>query len=211
MEKYILANEFTESLNTNFSKQSKYFEYQPYLFTELKSPVFEINKCLILGFNRAAITLTNHLLERLLKLALIFNEVGIAPKPIEEWNQSYAKPNKTYNSYQLWESIKDCKKANLITENEETLLKTRVKDIIRNGFAHADPSKILKESEEDTEVFYGDLSNISDLKSINLKHKSIPMMQSINIEEFAKQNAADHFEYIYELIKNIEKRLLAKS
>lgn len=77
MEKGLFEKAFNDNLNRNFECRSKYFDFEFYVFSELGGTVFEINKCLILEFHRASITLTNNLLERLLKLSLIYNEAGM--------------------------------------------------------------------------------------------------------------------------------------
>lgn len=83
MNKEVFEKNFIEKLNKNFPELSKYFDFNLEIFCEFNTQIFEINKCLLLEFYRAAITLTNNLLERLLKLALINNETGIEPIPIE--------------------------------------------------------------------------------------------------------------------------------
>ena len=98
MKKELFEKAFIDNLNKNFQSRSKYFDFQFYVFSELGGTVFEINKCLILEFHRASITLTNNLLERLLKLSLIYNEAGIEPKPVEDWGIAFEEPNKKYSS-----------------------------------------------------------------------------------------------------------------
>lgn len=119
MEKEIFEKAFIESLNKNFEVHSKFFDFKFHTFPELGSSIFEINKCLILGFYRASITLTNNVLERVLKLALIYNEVGIGPIPLENWNEIFSKPNEKYTSAKLGNTIEKCKKENLITVDEK--------------------------------------------------------------------------------------------
>ncbi len=92
MEKEIFEKSFIKKLNTNFPEFDKYFDFNLKVFCEFNTLIFEINKCLILELNRASITLTNNLLERLLKLALINNETGIGPIPFEKWNDIFNGP-----------------------------------------------------------------------------------------------------------------------
>lgn len=114
MEKELFEKAFIDCLNKNFSKQSKIFDFDYSIFSELGGPIFEIYKCLILEFYRASITLTNYMLERLLKLALIYNEVGIGTKPAEEWSSIFENPNKTFSLLSLGNSIEKCRKLNLL-------------------------------------------------------------------------------------------------
>lgn len=90
MKKEIFEKAFADGLNKNFDNYSKFFDFEFYVYPELGTIIFEINKCLILEFNRAALTLTNHLLERVLKLALIKNETGIGPIPVETWESVFS-------------------------------------------------------------------------------------------------------------------------
>jgi len=122
MEKELFEKTFIDNLNKNFQSRSKCFDFQFYVFSELGGTVFEINKCLILEFHRASITLTNNLLERLLKLSLIYDDAGIGPKPVEDWGTTFEEPNKKYSSISLGNSIEKCRKLDLITEDEKIFL-----------------------------------------------------------------------------------------
>ncbi|MEM6718017.1 MAG: hypothetical protein AAF611_01745 [Bacteroidota bacterium] len=212
MKKEIFANSFSEKLNKNFPEYSKYFDFELEIFSEFNTLIFEINKCLILELSRASITLTNYLLERLLKLALINNETGIGPFPIENWNDIFEQPNKKYNSLSLNNTIKKCKELKLITEEEEKFLHKTIRKLIRNGFSHADSSAILSKLPDNTKMFQGSLTNPNeDLKEVNINQKVIPVFQAIQMENFAKSYAHPYFDFVFNLIFLIEKRLLNKS
>ena len=210
MEKELFEKAFIDNLNKNFQNRSKYFEFEFYVFSELGGSVFEINKCLILEFFRASITLTNNLLERLLKLALIYDEAGIGPKPIEDWNSLYEEPNKKYSSIPLGNSIEKCRKLDLITENEKVFLFDTIRELMRNSFSHADSSKVLNGIPDETTMFQASFSNPTEIKPVTLNQKVIPSIQAIHIENFAKENAANYFDYVFELIKKIDQRLFDK-
>ena len=210
MEKELFEKAFIDNLNKNFQSRSKYFDFQFYVFTELDGTVFEINKCLILEFHRASITLTNNLLERLLKLSLIYNEAGIGPKPVEDWSSAFAEPNKKYSSIPLGNSIEKCRKLDLITENEKVFLFNTIRELMRNGFSHADSTKILNRIPDEKTMFQGSFSNPTEIKPIIVNQKIIPFMQAIYIENFAKENAANYFDYVFELINKIDKRLIER-
>ena len=47
-------------------------------------------------------------------------------------------------------------------------------------------------------------------KEINLNHKVIPIFQSMQMDNFAKENAFEYFKFIFQLMKNIDNRLKAK-
>lgn len=83
MEKEVFEKCFKEQLDKNFAEFGKYFDYEYRHFFDFRPIVFQITKCLILELDFAVITLTNHLLERLLKLSLISKAVGIRTIPTE--------------------------------------------------------------------------------------------------------------------------------
>ena len=210
MEKSLFEKDFIDRLNKNFEKKSKYFEAKFDVFKELEGLVFEINKCLILELDRASITLTNHMLERLLKIALIYNETGIGAKPVEEWNSIFEEPNKKYNSIQLGNSIELCKKHGLISENQKSFLFKIIRTLMRNGFSHADSSEILSDLPDDSLMFQSSFDKPSDINNVFINQKLIPIMQSIQLEYFAKDNSLMYFDYVFNLILEIEKKLADK-
>ncbi len=210
MEKKLFENDFKLKLDKNFEKQSKYFDFELYVLSELGTLIFEINKCLILELNRASITLTNNLLERLLKLALIYNEVGIEPIPLETWEKVFTTPNEKYGTIQLGNSIELCKKFGLITIEEKTFLFDTIRELMRNGFSHYDTSKILENLPDESPFFSGSFSNPTELKHININQKVIPIFQSLQVEQFAKRNSISYFVYVFNLVKKIDDRLKAK-
>lgn len=210
MEKGLFEKAFNDNLNKNFESRSKYFDFEFYVFSELRGTVFEINKCLILEFYRASITLTNNLLERLLKLSLIYNEAGIGPKPVEKWGTIFSEPILKYSSIPLGNSIEKCRKLELITANEKVFLFDTIRELMRNGFSHADSSKILEGIPEETTMFQGSFSNPTEIKPVTVNQKVIPFIQAIHIESFAWEHASDYFDYVFELIKKIDQRLIER-
>ncbi len=211
MKKDIFEKDFTDKLNQNFNKQSKYFDFKLKVFYELSPIIFEINKCLLLDLNKASITLTNNLLERLLKLALVYNETGIDSKPVENWDSDFSKPNSDYGSMQLGNTIEKCKKFNLLNQSEKVYLFDIVRELMRNGFSYADTNKILSDLPDSLKMFEINLSNSNEIKEVNIKHKVIPFLQAIQIESFAKENANHYFDYVFNLIFRIELRLIDKN
>ena len=120
MNKEVFENGFKEKIDKNFLERSKYYDFNLEVFCEFSTLIFEINNCLLLELNRASITLTNHLLERLLKLALINNETGIGPIEFEKWNEVFLEPNKKHGTSDLANSIEKCKKLNLLQRKKKT-------------------------------------------------------------------------------------------
>lgn len=132
------TNFLAEYSQKNFEEFEKYFQLECKIFYELESVIFEINNCLILELNRAALTLTNFLLERLLKITLIYNEAGFGPLDTKKWNLVYATPHKKYNKLNFCQTIEKCRKLELIDDGERKYLDEIARNLIRNCFSHAD-------------------------------------------------------------------------
>ena len=210
MDKSLFERNFNELLDKNFEKFSKYFDYELKVFFELRTSIFQINKCLILELDKAAITLTNNLLEQLLKLALTNDEVGLGSIPVEEWDAVFGETERKYGSLPLANSIEQCKKRNIITQAEKDYLFNTVRELMRNGFSHADSSKILESVPDKLTGFMASFSGPLELKQVQFNQKVFPALKAFLIDDFAKKNAAKYFEFVFELILRIEKRLIAK-
>jgi len=208
MDKVIFERNFQECLDKNYLKYSKYLDYNFKIFFELQTSIFELTKCLILELDKATITLTNYLLERLLKLALVHKEIGIGSIPIEKWNTVFEGPSQKYGSLSLGNSIESCLKLNLITQAEKDFLFNKVRELMRNGFSHADSEKILKDIPEITVGFYASFSNPQEIKRVDLNQKTISPLQAVQIDNFAKENCFYYFEYVFGLIEKLENRLI---
>ncbi len=211
MEKDNIVNRHTESLNRNFEGLQKYFNYDWQIFFELQPLVFEITHCLLLELNHASITLTNNLLERLLKLALVNDEVGVGSIPLDKWDEVFGSADKKHGSIVLYEAIQRCSDKGLINKEEKEFLSDVIREKLRNGFSHADMNKVLHETnQEDIVLFHGSFSNPTDLKRVQFNYIAIPAFQRIFIDNFVKQNARPYFDFIFNLIGKMEKRLMDK-
>ena len=207
MDKKNFENFVSFSINQNFDRFKYYFDYKFQIFHDLKSTVYEVVNCLILGYHTAAVTLTNNLLERLLKLSLIYKKVGTGPIPVENWNSVFEGPNEKYGSLMLSDSIIQCRKEGLITESEKEFLFKVIREMLRNGFSHADASKILKDSPDEAVGFIGSLNGKSELVKVELNQKVIPPLQTAQIESFVEENSSDYFDYVFRLLQNLASRL----
>jgi hypothetical protein len=203
-----IEEDLIAKLNKNFSDFEKYFNPKIEIFFELKTLIYEINYCIILEFYRASITLTNHLLERLLKLALIYNEIGIGPIPTDQWNSIFEKPHKKFSSIDLSNSIELCKKFGLISDHEKQFLFGTIRELMRNGFSHADSSKILASLPDNSRAFTASLHDPTNLKEVSLNQKIIPFLQELQMENFAKETAKDYFDFVFNLLFMIEKKII---
>jgi len=206
-----LENAFKEKIDKNFDTLNKYFENDSTLFSELNPKIFEVNKCLILECFTASITLTNHILERLLKLALITNDTGIGELDVSLWDEHFEKPHKDYSGKTLGNTIELCLSRELITTEDKDYLFNKVREQIRNGFSHSDTDKILVDNIEYAVMFQSSFKNPTNIKPVKLNIKNNPIFQAIQMENFAKENALKYFDFVYNLISKIELRIHDKN
>lgn len=200
--KEFLKDLFSKALENNFDNY-KYYLQNPrfYYFIDLKSTIGEIIKCLIIEAHSASITLTNHFLERVLKLALIQKESGTQPTKITDWNDTYSASNK-YSSWPMEKTIEECKKLNIITEHQYKDL-THFRQTIRNGFSHFDPERILRDSVNTIDII--DKSDSEEIKIAGINYKEIPTLQSFFVKRFSKENSEEYFDFAFNIMLSIER------
>lgn len=199
--------QLSDALERNISANTKYFDYEYKVFYELELVVHEIGKCLILKLNYAAITVTNHFLERLLKLALIHKSVGIGPKALQQLDNIFAVPTEKYGSLSLGNSIEQCKKEDLLDSEERDFLFEFVRDVIRNGFSHGDAKKVLSEMPDEKQYYHAMPGN-TEWTEMTFNPKLFPQVQSAHMESFANENAPLYSNYTFQLMQRIESRLI---
>jgi hypothetical protein len=203
---------FSNYFDSNFSKIEKYIDYDIKLFKELEPTFIQQYKCLITESFIASITLTNHILERLLKLALIQNYVGLKPaKDMQTFATMYEVPHKLYSDKHLAHTIDHCKKEGLITQTQRDFLFDYIRETIRNGFSHSDTDKVFKAAPDESIVYHQNLTEPINPQPMAMNLKLIPGIQSINLFDFAKDAAPKYFDYVFELMKSIEKELLKRN
>lgn len=203
---------FSKYFDSNFSKVEKYIDYDIQVFYELESTLIQQYKCLITESYIASITLTNHILERLLKLALIQNYVGLKPaKDMKTFAIMYEVPHKLYSDKTLGNTIDHCKKEGLITQTQRDFLYDYIRETIRNGFSHSDTDKVFKAAPDESIVYHQNLTEPINPQPMTMNLKLNPSIQSIHLFDFAKDAAPKYFDYVFELMKSIEQELLNRN
>lgn len=201
MEKSFLIEDCTEKVNLNHHLLSE-FRWPTKLYM-LVPIAYEAAKCVVLEFSVAAITLTNHLLESSLKLALAFKETGIPEFGTP--TQSGSNSTHIYDGYHLHNSIeKACKQDLIDKETAEKLLE--IKDGIRNGFSHAELGKmfgnyrfpIILEEDETKHL-------IPPITPINVRHD--PTFYGLALDRMCRDMAGPYLFFVLELIQKIESKL----
>lgn len=191
---------FESSYENNYETYKSYLDYQPVIFMELAFNIGEIVRCLIIEANTASITMTNFMLERLLKLALIEDEMQLGPLT-HPWEECWERMH-PYFDFDLNKTINQCARKQLISGKQKKELH-RYREIFRNGFSHASTDLIFKEHPETFTTPYYD-----DTVTHNLKKD--PRYQLSFLQKIAKDNAHKYFKYVFELIANIEENLQKK-
>lgn len=124
MNQTILEN-FIEELNANirnnYDTVADVFENE-YGWPEVDSVRSEICKCLICGLYQAAITLANHLLESVLKKALIIDESAKNKTEQSDITNVFDDATEKYANKNLDFTINQACRKGLINKEEKTLL-----------------------------------------------------------------------------------------
>jgi hypothetical protein len=106
--------------------------------------------------------------------------------------------------------IELCKSQHLITSSEKDYITDSIKKLIVNGYFNVDPAKIPEIPSNETTAPKGINENVPEFGYDDLNQKIIPPLQSIQIENFSKGNASRYFEFVFDLICNIEDKLIKK-
>ncbi|MFV8369502.1 hypothetical protein [Flavobacterium sp. LB2R40] len=115
MEINLYKNYVNERIEENFEKLNPYFKLKTKLFSGIGQLMNENFRCLILDAHIGSITLSNHILERLLKIALIYHE---------SLHESQEASVKAYNKYQgmaLRTCITNCFNRGLIDQDQKNV------------------------------------------------------------------------------------------
>jgi hypothetical protein len=214
----ILKERFNNSIDAKISGLISYYESELYEFVELKGIRNEILNCLLLGLNQASIFTTNHLLERMIKVALIKNyTISFNYSQPEIYNQKIEE-SKKYDIMTLFDSLKEAFKELLITEAEMKNL-TNLRTKMRNPYSHAEITKINQNAPK---MFTGFMFNIEDVKTKLINNEPIEVPSPTHIDTFSptfaqiyqEQNANhlafDYFKNIYEILLEMENKLKVK-
>ncbi|UZO80154.1 hypothetical protein NBT05_14505 [Aquimarina sp. ERC-38] len=167
MSKEIFLKGYTEKVIRNYDTLEYYFNDRLAILSALNPVKYQIINCLMIEQYIASVTLTNHLLERMLKLSLISKEIygmkiGINDFELKlKLDMAYQK----YDKLVLSESIKKNYEANLIDDDEKKFLNDKIRDSIRNAFSHAEMEKINKGKRKNMLVYSFNLEEMKKKKN----------------------------------------------
>lgn len=177
-----------------------------HVLSHLMSIIAEICDCLILKCNQAAITLTNHLFENVLKQTLIiWDSQGRCFSNNQLIEDTFKEEVEKYDDNNIEPNINLCKSKGIITKEESNQLK-ELKKKFRDPFSHASYTKLFGNAQ--MPVWRTSLSNPNSVKEEKVNISMVPLLNTFAQVEFAKTNAAKYFLEIYTLINDLDEKLL---
>ncbi|TRW22398.1 hypothetical protein FMM05_18010 [Flavobacterium zepuense] len=195
---------YNRIIERNHEKLFPYREFESPIFCNLTGLMNENFTCLMFDNFIASITVSNHILERMIKLTLIYNKSLHADKAtsIAAYNQYQGKP--------LGKNIEACRNLNIISKQEYDHLKQIVNDVMRNGFSHSEFEKVIGDIPYVTKGYQGSFHS-REIKEVEIDRRHFVSLSQMMMHDFAKQNAFEYYKYLRYLLSELEKRLLEKT
>lgn len=193
-------------IKNNYHQVRKSYQ-STYNWPDLDPIRHEVSLCLMFGLNQAAITLTNHLFENLMKSTLIsYHSKDKLPKDtknkIENLIEMTSESREKYGNMDLGDCINAVRQAGLITKSQQKSLH-EIRDSFRNAFSHADKEKTFKEGTVPVQVMSLDNEGISvDDKEV-VKLSELVIVQGMAQAMQAEKEATKYFLNIDSLAREL--------
>ena len=206
--------EMDANIRKNYNTIARAFEKE-YGWPEVDSVRSEVCKCLICGLHQAAITLTNHLLESVLKKALIIDESAQNKTEQNDITNVFDDATKKYANKNLDFTINQACRKGLITKKDKKLLHI-FRERYRNAYSHADPQKTFSGVSIPATIFTTkDLDNpeeffkraFTDKPNVILSAENNVIIQGLMQSSKAEDEAMDYFLTTDGMIRNLCSRL----
>lgn len=215
-----MSESVLEEYSKEFLERIKLVEFQygnPYEWPEMDTLRYEICGCIGFGLNQAAITLTNHLLESLLKYSLAYtyaqrNEksFGSESELVNLVMQYTDEGLKKYGKETLSKNIDEAEKVGLI-DNEEADVLHFFRKKFRNPFWHSDK-----------EGTFGNLSvpvasttlqgnELLSNPEVEVEMAKMPIFHGLVQAQIAEIEAPSYFIKMDEFVRNLKRRVFPKS
>lgn len=187
-----------------------------YDWEELDSIRHEICLCIMFGMYQAAMTLTNHLLESLLKNSLITyhgrqvkqTKEQVRGKTITFLREKYSEGKKLYNDISLSKSINLAREKGLISDDQKITLH-EFRENFRNAYSHADKNKTFGKSTMPVTAFRVDGNKIVEDESEVVEISDFLIGQGVIQYQFSQEHAIPYFLYIDKLIREIKLKVFS--
>lgn len=199
MDQQFYKAKYIEKFEKNFEKLAPYENFDSEIFCSLESLMKENRDCLMFDNYISSITISNHIFERLIKLALIYNKSFKSDK-----NTSIG----AYTSYQgmpLKKSLEKCLITGLITKQEAAKL-SDINNVFRNGFSHSEFEKVIGNNTVKFKAFKGGI-DLPEIEETTIDRRIHLSLAEHMILEFAEKNAFGYFKYLRDFAKKLESRI----
>ena len=206
--------ELNANIRKNYNTIARAFENE-YGWPEVDPVRNEVCKCLICGLHQAAITLTNHLLESVLKKSLIIDESAKNKTEQCDITNVFDDATKKYANKNLDFTINQACRKGLINKEEKNILHG-FREQYRNAFSHADPQKTFSGVSIPATIFTTkDLDNpeeffkraFTDKPNVILSAENNVIIQGLMQSSKAEDEAMDYFLTTDGMIRNLCSRL----
>ncbi len=161
----------------------------------------EIRNCLTYGMFQAALTLTNHYMEKFLKVALINSEVTFMMTDFQLFNEQREAAIKKFGKKVLFENINSSYEKGIITENEKTAL-LEFKNRYRNTFSHFDHQSLI--DDKDVQLHQFSFTQPGQISKGKINAKNLLFDMGHADADFAKENALLYFLAIDDIAMRYE-------
>lgn len=222
-EKKIITNEVNEIIESRYDFIDKHYlsireiYKSHYSWPEFDPLRHEICICIMFGLCQSAITLTNHLLEGLLKYSLIIihgksvkqSKEQVKGKVITSLVDKYAKGIEKYGNINLSNSINIARKRGLISEEQKKELHA-FREIFRNAYSHADINKTFGKSTMPVTAARIENDKIVTDESGDIEIAKLLIGQGLAQFEISQRNASPYFIYIDNLVRQIKDKIFSK-
>lgn len=200
-------------VNRSYFYSIKTLFEENYKTPELQTIKNQILLCITFGLYMAAMTLTNHLLEKFLKSMLSYND-ALKEKERIKYDVKFSLPNQfersrlKFDSENLDKNIEAAFTENLIDERQRKILKD-MKDNFRNAYSHDDRKKMYRnastviEETRDPESFLKGEKQPS--KEFNLF--GLPLFEFLFINHFSEMNCVPYIKSLHEIILSVQSKL----
>lgn len=199
-----LLQEHQQRFHSNFDSIADLIT-TPYNWSLLDAIRIEICDCILVSASQAAVTLTNHLLEKSLKALLMHNE------PTDQnytdgaqIEAHFENLNNQYGGMILQNTINACLAKGLITTEQVTNLHEFRKKF-RNAFGHADPNKTFGETKKRIGIFNPIIHE--KVKFSEVKVANFPFLQDTTQKAIANNECVNYFRYVDNVIKEVMPKL----
>jgi len=218
MKKEQYIKHLTTNINDNINTYFSYIDNNVFhTFCSLKRLINENINCLLLNNHIASICVTNHILERFIKLSLIEHGTSGIDYSNDELYNTKLLESFSYDHKVLGVTLQELRNVNLITDQELQNLQS-FKDAYRNPYSHADTKRINKDVPN---TFKGRMYSLDYLpniltqnfKNLSYEEKNIstlsPPIAQEYIHEHAINNAFNYFKAVFDIMIIVDKRLQA--